>query len=402
MSSPSSRSSPLRDVITPHEAASRRARDLANHLRDAVARCESRAWSTGRLDEGADAIELRLLTRVHACVETMSHRLRAMVRALEADGREERSELRGLSEALERARREAFAATVRALEGVNEEREVCRACVAFLEMPGDRAMAMGEDDEDVGVCVAESPLRAARREAERAFAPRGTSGGAVMKPMTTAVVQPTATLVDDESMSDADCAKMFDKFNAYSQPRTPMYQNSYEARAFQESEVKSNRVMDSPGGGISEDSAYGSPENRGKAMRGKVSQAGGGLGGLASFALGTALAALATMGLNTTRGDALKRAVIARAKDAGRGMKTMARKTSSAVKDTVDKKTTRAAEAAAPPAPRTYEIRHTRRVGENEEVASTIDRYGREDVSGITRARVQNYRWKPSVVIGHG
>jgi len=404
MSSPSSRSSPLRDVITPHEAASRRARDLATHLRDAVARCEARAWSTGRLDEGADAIELRLLARVHACVETMSHRLCAMVRALEADGREERSELRGLSESLERARREAFAATVRALEGVNEEREVCRACVVFLEMPGDRAMAMGDDERDVRVVerdVAESPLRAARREAERAFAPSGTSGGAVVKPMTTAVVQPT-TLVDDESMSDADCAKMFDKFNAYSQPETPMYQNSYEARAFQESEVKSNRVMDSPGGGISEDSAYGSPEHRGKATRGKVSQAGGGLGGLASFALGTALAVLATMGLNTTRGDALKRAAIARAKDAGRGMKTMARKTSSAVKDAVDKKTTRDAEASAQPAPRTYEIRHTRRVGENEEVASTIDRYGRENVSGMTRARVQNYRWKPSVVIGHG
>jgi len=337
----------------------------------------------------------------------MSHRLRAMVRALEADGREERSELRGWSEALERARREAFAATVRALEGVNEEREVCRACVAFLEMPGDRAMAaMGDEDEEDGRVdgVAESPLRAARREAERAFAPSGTSGGgAVVKPMTAVVQPPTATLVDDESMSDADCAKMFDKFNAYSQPRTPMYRNSYEARAFQESEVKSNRVvMESPGGGISEDSAYGSPENRGKAMRGKVSQAGGGLGGLASFALGTAFAALATMGLNTTRGDALKRAAIARAKDAGRGMKTMARKTSSAVKDAVDKKTTRDAEAAAPPAPRTYEIRHTRRVGENEEVASTIDRYGREDVSGMTRARVQNYRWKPSVVIGHG
>lgn len=341
--------------------------------------------------------------------------MRAMVRALEANGREERSELRGLSEALERARREAFAATVRALEGVNEEREVCRACVAFLEMPGDRAMAaMGDDDDERDARdggVAESPLRAARREAERAFAPSGalggggqrgmSGGGAVVKPV---VVQPmAATLVDDESMSDADCAKMFDKFNAYSQPQTPMYQNSYEARAFQESEVKSNRVMmDSPGGGISEDSAYGSPENRGKAMRGKASRAGGGLGGLASFALGTALAALATMGLNTTRGDALKRAAIARAKDAGRGMKTMARKTSSAVKDAVDKKTTRDAEAAAPPAPRTYEIRHTRRVGENEEVASTIDRYGREDVSGMTRARVQTYRWKPSVVIGHG
>ena len=56
-----------------------------------------------------------------------------------------------------------------------------------------------------------------------------------------------------------------------------MYQNSYETRAFLESEVKSNRMMDSPGGGMSEDSAYGSPENRGKVSKAR----GGGLGGLA-------------------------------------------------------------------------------------------------------------------------
>ena len=176
-----------------------------------------------------------------------------------------------------------------------------------------------------------------------------------------------------------------------------MYQNSYETRAFLESEVKSNRMMDSPGGGMSEDSAYGSPENRGKVSKAR----GGGLGGLASFALGTAVAALATMGLNTTRGDALKRAAVDRAKDASRGVQAMARKTSSAVKGAVDKKT-RAAEAAPRPTARTYEVRHTRRARKNDETASTIDRYGREDTSGIERARVQNYRWKPSVVIGHG
>ena len=93
-------------------------------------------------------------------------------------------------------------------------------------------------------------------------------------------------------------------------------------------------MMDSPGGGMSEDSAYGSPENRGKVSKAR----GGGLGGLASFALGTAVAALATMGLNTTRGDALKRATFDRAKDASRGVQAMARKTSSAVRDAVDKK----------------------------------------------------------------
>ena len=54
------------------------------------------------------------------------------------------------------------------------------------------------------------------------------------------------------------------------------------------------------------------------------------------------------------------------------------------------------------PTARTYEVRHTRRARKNDETASTIDRYGREDTSGIERARVQNYRWKPSVVIGHG
>ena len=51
-----------------------------------------------------------------------------------------------------------------------------------------------------------------------------------------------------------------------------------------------------------------------------------------------AVAALATMGLNSTRGDALKRAAFDRAKDASRGVQAMARKTSSAVKDAVDKK----------------------------------------------------------------
>ena len=61
-----------------------------------------------------------------------------------------------------------------------------------------------------------------------------------------------------------------------------------------------------------------------------------------------------------------------------------------------------AAEAASRPTARTYEVRHTRRARKNDETASTIDRYGREDTSGIERARVQNYRWKPSVVIGHG
>lgn len=392
MSHQPARSTHFHDVITPHEAASRRARHLASDLRDAVSRCEARAWSGGG-DESADSIELRLIARVHAAVETMSHRLHAMVRALEASEREERGELRGLSEELEKARREAFAATVRALEGVNEEREVCRACVAFLEMPGDREMTMrdrGEDAAGVGG-AAESPLRAARREAERAFAP--TAFGARKEKGAVKAAQ----TVDEDSMSDADCAKMFDKFNAYSQPETPMYQNSYETRAFLESEVKSNRMMDSPGGGMSEDSAYGSPENRGKVSKAR----GGGLGGLASFALGTAVAALATMGLNTTRGDALKRAAFDRAKYASRGVQAMARKTSSAVKDAVDKKT-RAAEAAPRPTARTYEVRHTRRARKNDETASTIDRYGREDTSGIERARVQNYRWKPSVVIGHG
>ena len=177
-----------------------------------------------------------------------------------------------------------------------------------------------EDAAGVGG-AAESPLRAARREAERAFAP--TAFGARKEKGAVKAAQ----TVDEDSMSDADCAKMFDKFNAYSQPETPMYQNSYETRAFLESEVKSNRMMDSPGGGMSEDSAYGSPENRGKVSKAR----GGGLGGLASFALGTAVAALATMGLNTTRGDALKRATFDRAKDASRGVQAMARKTSSAV-----------------------------------------------------------------------
>ena len=83
MSHQPARSTHFHDVITPHEAASRRARHLASDLRDAVSRCEARAWSGGG-DESADSIELRLIARVHAAVETMSHRLHAMVRALEA------------------------------------------------------------------------------------------------------------------------------------------------------------------------------------------------------------------------------------------------------------------------------------------------------------------------------
>ena len=89
MSHHPARSTHFHDVITPHEAASRRARHLASDLRDAVSRCEARAWSGGG-DESADSIELRLIARVHAAVETMSHRLHAMVRALEASEREER------------------------------------------------------------------------------------------------------------------------------------------------------------------------------------------------------------------------------------------------------------------------------------------------------------------------
>ena len=63
---------------------------------------------------------------------------------------------------------------MRALEGVNEEREVCRACVAFLEMPGDREMTMRDRGEDAagGAARGESVARGETRGGARVRADR--------------------------------------------------------------------------------------------------------------------------------------------------------------------------------------------------------------------------------------
>jgi len=395
---------------TPTESAAARAQSLARKLNDAISRCEVNAWTHvgGSSSESADSIELRALVDVHGALEEMTHRLHAMC---DVGGRgspvgRELRDLNAMSEALEGARRAAFGACLKALEGVNEERSIVREVREFVEMPGDLEMM------------------------HRAEEMRGMSGQYQQQHERTTPQQRFFVGADDadverreeetvgRAMIDGAYAPMFT-------PRT-YRDNSYAIDAF-ESEVKSNRYVaptrDSPGG-MSEDSAYDEDNIRGKGgktRRGAKKGDGNGKGWV-MFALGAVAVGAAMRFAASPQCAALKALCALRASDAKRRVSRAVRdatsKTVSGVKHAIEgRKKARATErrrrcdAGASPRP-VYEVKHTRASLESESGLEALDhkgtigvatvRIGPPSAGGFSTMPARDYRWKPSVMLGRG
>ena len=233
----------------PLDAARSTLRRLARALTDAIQRQEVHQWSRGAATTTVE-LELRALCTARDALEVMARGAR---RARRRRRGRTRRETERAGAALERARRRAFAATMKALEGVSEEREALRRVREFLEMPGDLEMyARMMDDGLEAMKSSESPPRAATEATRAAETPTSFLG---------AKERDDLAVSDEDVASEEEAVRVFQTFNAYSQPMTPRtyHHNGYQLDSF-ESEVKSNRYGDSPGG-ISEDSAYGAQDD---------------------------------------------------------------------------------------------------------------------------------------------
>ena len=389
------------DASAAHAAARATLRRLAMRLTDAIQRQEVHQWSRGVATTTVE-LELRALCDARDALEVMARALDGAMAATRVNGRE--TERAGA--ALERARRRAFAATMKALESVSEEREALRRVREFLEMPGDLEMyaRMMNDGFEV-MKSSESPLRAATEATRAAETPTSFLGAKERDDLA----------VSDEDVSEEEAVRLFETFNAYSQPMTPRtyHHNGYQLDSF-ESEVKSNRYGDSPGG-ISEDSAYGAQDDA-DAKKGAVKASKTHNGGAwVAVALG-AIAAAGLMRAAATPQVAALKALAAlkmgafKRRAAGAAQKVSQNALVKAKEAFTKKK--RAAEAT-PMADRraTYVVKHTRAAFEGDAGLEALEHAGTRGVASIRVSSdrssfvdipSRDYRWKPSVMIGRG
>ncbi|CEG01282.1 unnamed product [Ostreococcus tauri] len=295
------------EIFFNHERALRRAVATQRTVTQAMQRAEVNAWTHQSRDDphrasddSADAIELRALHRVNDNLSNVVNALRQLTTALRSNDELDRRRAESLSEHLERARRDGVRACARALESATSERNAVRECMEFLEVPGDREMIQREEE--------------AR---ERSMSEEYDAATRTSSPASFLHAEPK--FVDDEdvdAMSEEEATKMFAQYNAFSAPMTP--QNLARRGGVSDvyvSEVKSSRgvtLRDSPGG-MSEDSAYGSPNADTKGdktpMNSRGKRASSGNGGIwAGVALG-ALAVGAAMRFAATPQAAALQAV---------------------------------------------------------------------------------------------
>ena len=397
---------------SPTESALARAQSLARKLNDAISRSEVNAWThvggSTASSESADSIELRALVDVHGALEEMAHRLHAMCDASGGRGSPVGRELRdfnALSEALEGARRAAFGACLKALEGVNEERSVVREVREFVEMPGDLEM-MHRAEEMRGVHYQHAQERTTPQQ--RYFAGADDADVERREEETTGVRR---------AMTGGAYAPMFT-------PRT-YRDNAYAMDAF-ESEVKSNRyeapTRDSPGG-MSEDSAYDDDVVVRGGKGGKTRRGDENGKGWVMFALGAVAVGAVMRFAASPQCAALKALCALRASDAKRRVSRAVRdatsKTVGGVKHAIEgRRNARATErqrrrADAGTARRSvYEVKHTRAALESESGLEALDHKGTTGVAtvrigppnggGFSTMPARDYRWKPSVMLGRG
>lgn len=383
----------------PLDAARSTLRRLARALTDAIQRQEVHQWSRGAATTTVE-LELRALCSARDALEVMSAALDAATAAARADSRE--TERAGA--ALERARRRAFAATMKALEGVSEEREALRRVREFLEMPGDLEMyARMMDDGLEAMKSSESPPRTAREATET---PTSFLG---------AKERDDLAMSDEDVASEEEAVRVFQTFNAYSQPMTPRtyHHNGYQLDSF-ESEVKSNRYGDSPGG-ISEDSAYGAQDDA-DAKKGAVESSKTHNGGAwVAVAVGAIAAAGLMRAAATPQVAALKALAALKMGAFKRRAASAAQKASQhaigKAKQAFAKK--KRAVEATPMADRraTYVVKHTRGSFGGDAGLEALEHAGTRgvasirvssDTSSLVDVPARDYRWKPSVMIGRG
>lgn len=399
---------------SPTESALARAQSLARKLNDAISRCEVNAWTHvggstagGASSESADSIELRALVDVHGALEEMTHRLHAMCDASGGRGSPVGRELRdfnALSEALEGARRAAFGACLKALEGVNEERSVVREVREFVEMPGDLEM-MHRAEEMRGGHYQHSQERAERTTPQQRYFAGADDADVERREEETTV---------RHAMTGGAYAPMFT-------PRT-YRDNAYAMDAF-ESEVKSNRydapTRDSPGG-MSEDSAYNDDVVRGKGRKTRRDDENG--KGWVMFALGAVAVGAVMRFAASPQCAALKALCALRASDAKRRVSRAVRdatsKTVGGVKHAIEgRRNARVTERRrrwddGTARRSVYEVKHTRAALESESGLEALDHKGTTGVAtvrigppnggGFSAMPARDYRWKPSVMLGRG
>lgn len=371
-----------------HERALRRASDVARALDDATKRLEVTAWSSARASDGnsAESIELRTLMRLRDDARILVHSLRALTLAMASHDESERMDAGALSERLERERRACVASAARALESAMSERQVVRDAMEFLEMPGDREM-----------------LQRAEEIRERSWSEDSFASAPPTRAATPAALFAADRYDEDDlnSLSEDDAARMYDTFNAYSAPITP---RSFVgvAEAY-ESAVKSNGVDDSPGG-ISEDSAYGSPKTNAKSSgkpsmkRYSTKSSNGGI--WAGIAVGAIAVGTAMRFASTPQCAALQAFLAIKAASAKRGAQAAiagaATRAMKKLKSALDRPKPSEERVDSIPSPTVNESRRASGAMLGLEAPqNSVKR------SFATRP-ASELRWKPSVVHGHG